>query len=156
MVTDVNGNSVRAELNTGWMNASVGLGRWPTRVSGLLADVNGETGALAARDGTVLTNPFSFEEFYTRYGDSWRVAPPETLLSPCGEPKEESNPDRPFSANDLDQDAQGRARAACEKAGVTDKTLLEACTLDVAVIGDETAAQVFVDARAPVQVGTFN
>ena len=124
VVTDVNGNSVRAELNTGWMNASVGLGHFAHGSrDGLLADVNGETGALAARDGTVLTNPFSFEEFYTRYGDSWRVAPPETLLSPCGEPKEESNPNGPSTANDLDQDAQGRARAACEKAGVTEQDI---------------------------------
>jgi hypothetical protein len=156
VVTDATGNSIRAELHPGWINASVGLGRWPARVSGLLADVDGEVGALAARDGTILTNPFSFEEFYQRYGDSWRVTPPESLLSPCGEPKEEGNPDRPFQAGDLDPALQERSRDVCVRAGVTDKALLDACTLDVAVIGDDRAAEVFVGAGVPVQVGTFN
>ncbi len=33
--------------------------------------------------------------------------------------------------------------------------LLEACTLDVAVIGQDAAAKVFVDAIPPVAVGTI-
>jgi hypothetical protein len=38
-------------------------------------------------------------------------------------------------------------------AGVKAGPLLDACTLDVAVIGDDKAAQVFVNAREPVAVG---
>ena len=33
--------------------------------------------------------------------------------------------------------------------------LLDACTLDVAVIGNDAAANVFVNARQPVAVGTI-
>jgi hypothetical protein len=54
-----NGNSVRATVNSTWVNANVGLGRWPSNVTGLLANVDGNTNQIATRDGTVLTAPFS-------------------------------------------------------------------------------------------------
>jgi hypothetical protein len=37
--------------------------------------------------------------------------------------------------------------------GVKDRTLLEACTLDVAVIGKDDAARVFVNLRKPIAFG---
>jgi hypothetical protein len=155
VVTDQNGNSVRAVLNPNWIDVFVGLGAWPTTVTGLLTNPENNVNKIAARDGTVLTNPFSFEELYRRYGESWRVAPNESLLSACGDRSvERGNPSRPFFAKDLDRSIYDRTRAVCIAAGVKGEALLDACTLDVAVIGNDAAANVFVTLPQPVAVGT--
>jgi hypothetical protein len=154
-VKDLSGNSVRAEVNATWINATVGLGRWPTEVHGLLANANGNVNELESRDGTVLKIPIPFEELYQKYGDSWRVPPEDSLVSVCGDGKIESgNPAGPFYANDLPKDVSEKARAICTAAGVKEGPLLDACTLDVAVIGNETAANVYVGMSAPVVVAT--
>ena len=101
----------------------------------------------------MLTAPFYFGQFYGGYGDSWWVSSDESLLSVCGEGGELGNPQMPFYATDLPPDLYERARAVCTAAGVQGDALLDACTLDVAVIGDDSAADVFVDARQPVAVG---
>jgi hypothetical protein len=44
-------------------------------------------------------------------------------------------------------------RAICMEAGVREGPLLDACILDVAVIGDKAAAEVYVNALPPVAVG---
>jgi hypothetical protein len=153
-VTDETGNSVRAVVNPTWIDVSVGLGQWPAKVTGLLANAGGDVNKIAARDGAVLTNPFSFEDLYHRYSDSWRVASDESLLSVCGDKNVERGiPRRPFYAKDLDPKLAERTRAVCIAAGVKAGALLDACTLDVAVIGNDAAAKVFVGARDPVAVG---
>src|SRR5262249_18155520 len=129
-------------------------GRWPAKVRGLLANANGNVNEIEARDGTVLTNPFPFADLYYRYGDSWRVRSDESLLSVCGYSKiERGTPKRAFYAKDLDPKVYRRARAVCTAAGVKVESLLDACTLDVAVLGRETAAKVFVNAPVPIAVG---
>jgi len=152
LIADQSGDSVSAEVNATWINVSVGLGHWPAKVRGLLANANGNVNEIEARDGAVLTNPFTFEDLYHRYGDSWRVPPEESLLSVCGQKVQRSIPKRPFYANDLDPKLQQRTRAVCAAAGVKVDALLDACALDVAVIGRETAAKVFAGAPAPVAV----
>jgi hypothetical protein len=147
------GDSMRAEVKGSYIDVSVGLGVWPDEVRGLLANANGEVEQIAASDGKVLTSPFRFEEFYHHYADSWRVKPSESLLTVCGEVKEEGIPSRPFYADDLDPEIAERTRAACINAGVEEKAFLDACMIDVAVIDDERAAEVFVGAPAPVAVG---
>jgi hypothetical protein len=155
VIIDPGGNSVRAEINSSWINVAVGLGRWPTTVGGLLANANDDVHQIATRDGAVLTNPFPFEELYHRYADSWRVPAKESLLTVCGgEEVERGIPDRPFYAHDLDPEVYQRTRATCTAAGVKPGPLLDACTLDVAVIGDDAAAEVFVGAAAPTAVGS--
>jgi hypothetical protein len=67
------GDSVRAEVNASWINVSVGLRRWPAKVRGIFANAIGNVNEIETRDGTVLTNPFSFEDLYHRYAESWRV-----------------------------------------------------------------------------------
>jgi hypothetical protein len=85
LVFDQAGNSVRAVMNGTWIDVAVGLGRWPTDVRGLLADVSVERGyALEASDGTTFNTPISFSDLYDRYGESWRVGPDVSLLSDCG------------------------------------------------------------------------
>ena len=154
LIRGESGDSVRAEVNDGWINVSVGLGRWPAKVSGILANSNGNVNEIETRDGSVLANPFSFADLYHRYADSWRVPSNESLLSVCGERGIESGiPSATFYAHDLDPTVYERTRAVCTAAGVKVGPLLDACTLDVAVIGSDTAAQVFVGAPAPVAVG---
>ena len=90
---------MRAVVNPTWIHVSVGLGHWPAKINGLLANADGNVNKIAARDGTVLTNPFSFEDLYHRYSDSWRVASNESLLSVCGDRNVERGiPRRPFYA----------------------------------------------------------
>jgi hypothetical protein len=148
------GDSVRAEINDTWINVSVGLGRRPVKVRGLIANADGNVNQIETRDGTVLTIPFSFEDLYPVYADSWRVPAHKSLLSVCWDRKTESGiPARQFFANDLDPQVYARTRAVCMAAGVKAGALLDACTLDVAVIGTDAAAKVFVGASPPVVVG---
>jgi hypothetical protein len=152
LVRGPHGDSMRAQVNDGWIDVTVGLGRWPSKVRGLLANANGRVNQLETRDGEVLTEPLSFKDLYYRYGDSWRVKRVDSLL--CGKKVEPGNPSRPFGAEDLEPGVAERARAICAEAGVEKGALLDACTLDVAVIGDPAAAEAFVGAPAPVAVGT--
>jgi hypothetical protein len=157
LVMDSSGNSLRAVMNPTWINATVGLGTWPTPVRGLLANPNGNVNELAASNGTVYNTPISFADLYGPYGDSWRVAPAASLLSDCGGgAKELGNPTQFFFARDLVNLAPSiytSARTICTNAGVQVPTFLDACTLDVAVLGTKQAAEVYVGLPAPAAVG---
>ena len=150
LVRGRHGDSVRAQVNNGWIDVSVGLGRRPSKVRGLLANPGGNVGQLATRGGSVLPVPLSFDDLYHRYGNSWRVKAGESLL--CGKRVRRGNPAKPFYAKDLKPDVAKRARAICKEAGVRKGPHLDACTLDVAVIGQAEAAKVFVGAPAPAAV----
>ncbi len=152
-ITGPSGHSVRAVVHPTWIDVSVGLGRWPGKVVGLLANAGGDVNTIATREGHLLTNPFAFEDLYHRYADSWRVQPRESLLGVCGEKVERDIPRTTLYARDLDPKVSERTRAVCEAAGVKGAALLDACTLDVAVIGNDAAAQVFLRAAQPVAVG---
>jgi hypothetical protein len=154
-IRDQIGNSLKATVNSTYIDVSVGMGRWPSDVKGLLVNHNGNVNQLEASDGAVITNPFPFDQLYGHYADSWRVADKDNLLSVCGERRQERGaPSRPFYAKDLEPEVFKRANAICVGAGVKVEALLEACTLDVAFFGfDEKAAQVFVTAAEPVAVG---
>lgn len=156
--TDQSGNSVNAVVNANasnfWINATLGLGHWPANLTGLVANANGNVNQIASSGGFVLTTPFPFGEFYDVYGESWRVGfEGGDLLSVCGEQTEIGDPRIPFYAIQLPPQLYKHARAVCTAAGVTGVALLDACTLDVTVIGSDAAAQVYVNARQPVAVG---
>ncbi len=81
-------------------------------------------------------------------------SPGQSLLSACGKGNvERGNPRRPFYARDLDRKVSDHARAVCTAAGMGGEALLDACTLDVSVIGNDRAAQVYVNAPEPTAVG---
>jgi hypothetical protein len=65
-------------------------------------------------------------------------------------------PERPFFANDLPPKDYKIARRAWEEAGVKITRLLDACTLDVAVIGSQSAAKVYAGTPKPGAVGDAN
>ena len=158
-IVDADGNSVRATLNSyggaTWIDVSVGLGKWPSTVKGLIANVNGNLNQIATRDNFVLTNPFNFDELYHRFADSWRVTGEASMLSACSARVEAGAPTRTFYATDLAEGVREKARAVCTAAGVKQGALLDACTLDVAVIGRDEAAKAFVDAPQPAGVATI-
>ncbi|HEX3577320.1 MAG TPA: VWD domain-containing protein [Thermoanaerobaculia bacterium] len=154
LFTRPSGESVRADVNAGYINVSVNLGAAPqAKVYGLLGNANGNMGEddLATRNRVVLAQPLQFADLYHPYADSWRVAPRESLLSNlCGDRDiERSVPTTTFYARDLDPRLYERSRAVCTEAGVRDETLLDACTIDVTVIGSRDAARVFARTRPP-------
>lgn len=153
IVTSQSGDSIRAQVNGPYIDVSVGLGEWPTKVVGLLANPGGNINNLGMSDGTVLPLPVSFKDLYYRYGDSWRVSEKESLLSVCGDKYvEQGNPDRPFYSRDLDPKIYESAQAICVVAGVKEGPLLDACILDVAFFGRESAANVFANTSPPAAV----
>ena len=139
VITDEEGNSVTVTPRNGYLDVEVGVGTWPTKVRGLLGNPDNNVKLLESRDSTVFSVPLSFDDLYSKYGDSWRVKPSDSLLSVCGEKTEESNPDKPFFARDLDPKIRERAQAICRQKEIA-AGWLEACTLDVAVLGKEAAA----------------
>ena len=143
------GHSVRAVMHNKYMNVTIGLGRWPVDVHGLL--FNTPRFGLETREGEVLQTPISYKTLYEVYGNSWRVKASDSLIAACREVKvEERNPEKAFFFKDLDEEQQKEAIALCREIGVTEKGLLEACALDVTVIGTPDAAKVFVGQTAPV------
>jgi len=146
------GESVQVNVQPTWMNVTVALGAAPDGVRGLLGNVNGTTeDDIQTRDGVVLKQPVSFQDLYGRYADSLRITPRESLFGeeravPAG------IPDQPFYAGNLDEAQSGRSRAACKAAGVTLAALLEACTLDVVVLGTDAAAAAFAVEQPPAAV----
>lgn len=143
LIQDGSGDSVSAAVSTTtspkYINASLGLGRWPEPVQGLLANATGSTNptAIEASTGTVLTAPYVFGQFYGTYAPSWQVtsAGQQDLLTPCGSVPIMSDPKNTFDAGDLSPATEQQAQAICEKDGVTAATLLDACTIDEAVLG---------------------
>jgi hypothetical protein len=156
-LTSEEGDSMRATVNPTWIDVAVGLGTWPSSVHGLIANPNENVNQIAARDGFVLTNPFNFNDLYHRFADSWRVSGETSMLSVCngGKPVEVRIPERTFYAQDLEPGVREKAQGVCTTAGVKQGPLFEACTLDVAVIGNDLAAKVFVDQLPPAAVGTI-
>jgi hypothetical protein len=152
-ITDPHGNSVVVTIQDGYIDVEVGPGTWPAKAEGLLANPDHNPHALAAANGTQLTEPFSFADLYTVFGDSWRVNPKASLLAPCGRESEHANPGKPFTIDNLNPDERSRATQVCLRAGVKDGPLLSSCVLDVAVLGPD-AANAWVGAEQPVVVGT--
>ena len=109
--------------------------------------------SIATRDGVVLTAPFSFDTLYGKYSESWRVPAADSMLFACGERVQRGIPKQTFVAGNLDPRVAQQARTICERAGVKEGALLDACTLDVAVIGAKSAAKVFTTAPQPVALG---
>jgi hypothetical protein len=151
LVVGPQGDSVRAQLHSSYIDVAVGFGRWPTPVQGLLG--NGRTASeIVTRDGAVLREPVSFQDRYFKFGDSWRVPASESLL--CSDKQVElRNPDKPFCVTDLDPKAREHAQAVCQQFDIKQGPMLDACVLDVAMLGDDKAAQAFVNAPFPVVIG---
>jgi len=146
------GEVVRADVNDNEY-IDVYVGRAPgVTVHGLLGNANGATGDdIAMQAGSVLTQPVAFTDLYGRYADSWRVPSNQSLLCP-GQKIEHGKPGAPIYAYNLTPSQYTFAQGVCTAAGVKDPTLLDACILDVTVIGSNKAANAFVGLTPPVAV----
>ena len=150
IVLDPNGHTMRATMHPTNIDVTVGLGRWPMHVTGLLANQD-SVRVVAARDGAPLTSPFAFEELYGHYRQSWQVPSKESILSDCGGAAEAGPPKAPFFVRDLPRDKVQQYEAICARSGVKEGPLFDACTIDVAVIGPK-AAEAYRARIAPVPV----
>ncbi len=155
LIRGASGDWVKADVNTSYIDVRVGLGRWPIGAKGLLVNPNNDPNRVATLEGTVLTVPFSFDEFYHRYGESWRVKPSESMLNICGDVKESGVPSKPFYAKDLDPKIANRVKAICNEAGVKPGPLFDACMIDVAFTGNKAAARIHAGTRQPIEVGVI-
>ncbi len=140
VIKDDSGDFVETRLNQVpngggyWLDASVGIGTWPTAVSGLLANAGNNVNEVESSIGTVLSAPFAFKKFYGDYATSWRVPPGESLMSACGAQIKFHNPTKNFTANDLKPSLYDAALSDCTAAGVA-TSLIDDCILDVATLG---------------------
>jgi VWD domain-containing protein len=148
VISSENGNSVRAVLNGVYIDAHVGLGRGAQQPRGLLGNPNRNVNQLVTADGVVLRVPVAFFDLYHGYADGWRVQPNQSLFAEATTIRP-GIPDKLFFANHLNPQDRARARAICRAAHITNKTLLDACTLDTVVLNDEAAVRVFVHAPRP-------
>ncbi len=145
LIQDGNGNSVQATVQPGatpHVDVTVGLGKWPEPVQGLLTNAGNSNNAIESRTGAVFTAPFVFSQLYGPYGNSWLVPASQDLLSACNGKTggvEHINPREPFFAQNLPQKIAAAARAVCAKFGVEAAPVLNACMVDVAVLGPRGA-----------------
>ena len=146
LIRSATGDSVTAQITPGaptHIDVAVGLGRWPEVVHGLLANAGTNVNAVAARTGAVFTAPFSFNTFYGKYGKSWRVPTKGSLLSDCGDKVVIGNPTNLMYATNLDPKLARVAQDTCTQAGVKQPAYLDACTVDVAVLGAKAAVEIY-------------
>ena len=153
LIRGATGDWVRATVNPNYIDVKVGLGQWPIDAQGLLANVKGDPNLLATREGKVLKNPFSFEELYHSYADSWRVNPSDSMLNVCGERVKPGIPNKPFLPGDLSPEVAKKTRYICARAGVKKGPLFDACVIDVAMIGSPKAALIHAKTPTPVVAG---
>lgn len=90
----------------------------------------------------------SFKDMYSQYAKSWQVAGKASRFTgKTAVPF--ALPTQPFYAKDLTAAQQEHGRSVCKAAGVTDEVLLQQCVLDVTVIGNDQAADVFAHLPPP-------
>jgi len=124
------------------------LGHGARQPRGLLGNPNRNVNQLVTSNGVVLTEPVAFTDLYHAYADSWRVQPNQSLFTEATTIKAGS-PSSLFFATNLKPQEFAHARAICTANHITNKTLLDSCTLDTAVLNDEAAAKVFITTRPP-------
>jgi hypothetical protein len=111
-------------------------------VRGLLANAGNNPNAIESRGGTVLTAPFAFNEFYRVYGSSWRASPKNSLLTVCGKVASGLPRNLMYSGN-LNPKQARAAMDICLGEGIQAAPLLDACTVDVAVLGTKAATLIY-------------
>jgi hypothetical protein len=140
VISRPSGDIVQANLMGGYMDVSVTLGATnPGTVRGLLG---GREDELVMRDRTQLKSSIPWDT-WVRFADSWRVKEEDSLLCHAGYISP-GMPQKQTYVEDLKPGERERARAICVRAGVKDPAFLDDCTLDVSVLGADSAADVFV------------
>jgi hypothetical protein len=161
LITSAHGETVRAEvIDNSWiggtfMNIAVALNYVSSGgMRGLLGNGNGNLlDDLSTRDADTLRQPVTFGELYRDFAESMRVQAAQSLFvkinvagndgpSVIAEATFEL-PTRPYTVSDLTPQEYRVARAACKKVGLTAAAMLDACTLDTAVLGSPDVAKMY-------------
>jgi hypothetical protein len=108
------------------------------KVQGLFGNFDGNDKNDLVIRGTKTTIKPEFEQLYPKFADSWRVSTKSSLFSYAKNTSTEtytdtSFPDKEVAATDLPNRAA--AEQICRRQGITNKTVLENCILDVALTG---------------------
>ncbi|QUP53620.1 hypothetical protein GO998_07505 [Ralstonia syzygii] len=148
-----------------FLDVSVSLDDASTgKMRGLLGNGNGDAqDDLATRDGQRLAQPASFEDFYDRYAASMSIKPEESLFGEergipvGGEPwvavtNVFEAPKKSYTVKNLTPKDYKSARTACLMARVRTGPILDACTLDVAVLRSPKLAKRYAGAAPPAAV----
>jgi hypothetical protein len=149
-VSDKNGNVVRIYDRGPYLDVLLGLGRWPTEMSGLLASSVQNPSEVSSKGGTAVDLAAQPGQLYDPYGNSWSVGP-DADLDVCG-----GNGTAKFPSERFPLDAAARGAALdtsaaaniCRNVGVgtegkspvIPENLVDACTMDVLVFGPDAAA----------------
>lgn len=154
---DPSGNSISVTVHDNaiprYVDLEVGLGSWPVTVRGLLGNPGNDPNRLEARNGRTFTWPLSFNDLYGVFGPSWRVAPVSSLLTSC--PSGPSGiPSAPFFATNIEPQLRLTAESFCREAGINTNVWVQACTLDVVVLGMR-ARDAFVDQPPVIDGNTY-
>ena len=122
------------------------------RTIGLLGNGDGDpTNDLAIGGGLTLPLNVGFDEFNTRFGDTWRVSASQSLFGAAVGARCENHQ---FHFSDLTPAQSARAFTTRRSLGINAGNL-NVCAMDVAVIGDD-AAFAFVGMPAPRAVVTHD
>ncbi|WP_345514256.1 VWD domain-containing protein [Phytohabitans houttuyneae] len=149
-VSDPSGNGVRITGYGSHTDVKVGIADRSAAVRGLLGNPDNDPTRLEAKDGRQFTVPVPFNLLYGVFGNSWRVSPSASLLQPCTTVAA-ANPSSPFYAGHLPSQIRQRAQDLCNARG-TAQGWLDACVLDVVVLGDH-AVGVYTDQPEPAVLG---
>ncbi len=147
------GERVETCVGAGYLNLDVEV-PYASRglTSGLLGDADGDpANDLQGARGERLPLNLGFEDFYLRFGEHWRVAPQASLFAPRA--SADRCPSRPFRLDELSPQVRDASAQTCRTLGIGEANL-EACTMDVALLGD-AAAFSFVGLAAPRAVVTL-
>jgi MYXO-CTERM domain-containing protein len=135
----ITGEQVTVCVRDGYVDVLVDLPTTaPGWTSGLLGNGDGDpTNDLQVRGGGVLPLTLPADDFYGVLGESWRVPASAGLLAGVlGDPPRCTT--GVFRLESLPREVRDRAGETCRRAGV-DPSLLDACVVDVAVLGDASA-----------------
>ncbi len=123
-----------------------------TRLTGILGNGDGDTtNEYINRDGELIDVPEESGEprrvaLYEQFGESWRIAPEESLFDYLmGDSSEDYQllgfPDTLITIDDLGASVRDIAEDRCLAEGVTESPWLEACIFDVGFTGDAVWAR---------------
>lgn len=143
------GDKVVLEIRGGYINVNVYTTRFE-KIAGLLGNANSNTkDDLALSTSEILDQPMSLAARYSRFANSWRIKEESFFSQDNFEcPNNEEFPvGKDVSLDELDNEARQKADTACAK--ITNKTLLEACIIDVALTGNSSFAEASTNAPIP-------
>lgn len=129
-----------------------------SKLVGILGNFNAEGDDDLFLQGTnTLVDPY-FEQLYPKYADSWRVTNETSLFTYDTGKTTTSYTDRTFPEkyiNPADLPNASIAEQFCKQQGITDQTLLSACTLDVGLSGRPEFAYSALQVQNAAKSGTF-